>query len=318
MKTIFLHIGLHKTGTTSIQVALTSAQSKLAKVGILYPQSGRPSASKYGQHEIAWSLFERMSHVPAEWAAGKKFGLERRRQIFESLLAEIEESRAERIVISSEEFDCLSTSEVNSLAKELNGYRLCPIIYLRCLSDFIESAYRTTIIYSSETSDIRTFAGNQRTRLDFHQLVLDWLHVAHDGVVYLADYDDKLVRSDSLAIFRDCLGVDDETLPALNKRQNESLPAAMVEMVRYMRKEQISAELISEWRSKSLDVLGFDAMATLMPPDLDLELRDRYEAEIEKIHAIVDSRLRKIGKFSRVDRSPRKWISSLAEAILDA
>jgi len=37
MKTVYLHIGLHKTGTSTIQFFLANNREKLAELGYLYP-----------------------------------------------------------------------------------------------------------------------------------------------------------------------------------------------------------------------------------------------------------------------------------------
>lgn len=50
---VFIHVGLHKTGTTALQQYLTYKREELKTKGYLYPFSGIPSDS-LGQHNIAW------------------------------------------------------------------------------------------------------------------------------------------------------------------------------------------------------------------------------------------------------------------------
>src|SRR5204862_1632178 len=50
---LLLHVGTHKTGTTSLQVTLADLSADLAARGILYPETGRVGA---GHHNIAWGL----------------------------------------------------------------------------------------------------------------------------------------------------------------------------------------------------------------------------------------------------------------------
>lgn len=57
MKPLTLHVGLHKTGTTSIQSALAENRSALSAAGILYPDLSPPyKNSADAQHKIAKAL----------------------------------------------------------------------------------------------------------------------------------------------------------------------------------------------------------------------------------------------------------------------
>src|SRR5690606_9489375 len=48
-RSIVLHVGAHKTGTTAIQYHFWKNDSDLARYGILYPKAGRPvGRNEYG------------------------------------------------------------------------------------------------------------------------------------------------------------------------------------------------------------------------------------------------------------------------------
>lgn len=51
----FIHIGTHKTGTTSIQHLLIRNSSALRERGYCYPQAGRLELSP-GHHNLAWEI----------------------------------------------------------------------------------------------------------------------------------------------------------------------------------------------------------------------------------------------------------------------
>ncbi|MGQ3675742.1 hypothetical protein ACT6QH_09640 [Xanthobacter sp. TB0139] len=53
---IFIHIGTHKTGTTSIQSLLCQRASRLQQLGIYVPQAGRAFPNFAGHHNIGWML----------------------------------------------------------------------------------------------------------------------------------------------------------------------------------------------------------------------------------------------------------------------
>lgn len=62
MRTCYLHIGTHKTGTTSIQVALSKHRDQLAVRDFLYPRSGIPEPH-FGHHDIAGEIYNGPSNL---------------------------------------------------------------------------------------------------------------------------------------------------------------------------------------------------------------------------------------------------------------
>jgi hypothetical protein len=85
---ILLHIGPHKTGTTSVQNWLYEAVPELAAAGIHYPQ---PEANGPGHAEIAWDMcgFEGRTRDTGRWRAA---------------IAEAQALGCGRVLISAEDF----------------------------------------------------------------------------------------------------------------------------------------------------------------------------------------------------------------------
>jgi len=54
-KTLFVHIGTHKTGTTSIQNFLRNHATSLNECGVFVPKSGTLDENS-GHHNIAWEM----------------------------------------------------------------------------------------------------------------------------------------------------------------------------------------------------------------------------------------------------------------------
>ena len=50
---MFVHCGLHKTGTTAIQTAFAEHRDRLRAHGVLYPSRG---SHQVGHHNLAWEL----------------------------------------------------------------------------------------------------------------------------------------------------------------------------------------------------------------------------------------------------------------------
>jgi len=58
LRTLFIHIGPHKTGATTIQHGLGLNEKILRRKGVLIPKSGRPFPKNGGVHNLAWQLVE--------------------------------------------------------------------------------------------------------------------------------------------------------------------------------------------------------------------------------------------------------------------
>lgn len=250
-KRIFLHVGLHKTGTTSIQWALSRSRKELMAAGFVYPQSACPEWARFGQHLLPWSVLERKEYLPSLNGNRASFTEAEVEAIWEGLREEIEASGCDNVILSSEEFDTLADGEIEAVRKRLDGYAVIPVIFLRYLPALIESSYRTAVVYSAYTNSAEAFAQNQRTRLDYHAMARAWLSTSAEGRIHLIHYDDAQVKADSLAAFCRVIGLPTETIPDGHKlRQNESVPAHICELMRFMRLKGADEEVIRRWLNR--------------------------------------------------------------------
>ncbi len=127
----FLHVGTHKTGTTSLQTALAANERVFAEGGLHVPRAGRVDAWS-GHHNLAWELNE-----------------DRRFDVTHGTLAdaldEIAQRRAPRVCLTSEDFEYLHVRPhgLRLLADGLRGigYQPVVVVYLRPQADYAESLY---------------------------------------------------------------------------------------------------------------------------------------------------------------------------------
>jgi hypothetical protein len=134
-KLLLLHVGTHKTGTTSLQAALAASSGALASNGTLYPETGRINV---GHHNIAWGLIGDERFDPA---AG----------YLDELAEEIRTRRPTRVVLSSEDFEYLYDREdrlvqLRGLARRL-GYKPVVVIALRDAASYVESLYSELVAH---------------------------------------------------------------------------------------------------------------------------------------------------------------------------
>jgi hypothetical protein len=196
MRTCFIHVGTHKTGTTSIQATLASHPTELARAGYIYPSTGR-SGTSTAHHNTAFQLLSDDRFCEDGGA-------------LEELLDAIGKSELD-VILSSEEFTrALHFNNADFSKFIYNICGICPrttlIIYLRRQDSYIRSAYFERL----KSGFTLTFEEYAMKRLDFdlREFPLDYsrLLAAADfpGVeMIVRSYDavrDGLVVSDFLKI----------------------------------------------------------------------------------------------------------------------
>jgi hypothetical protein len=318
---LYLHAGLHKTGTTSIQLALSKSRPALAGLGWLYPLAATPEWAPFGQHLLPWSVMRRESYLPLVHGRRPTFGSGDRDALWTSLRSEIDASGAENIILSSEEFDTLSREEIFNIADYLSVFDVHVMIFLRNHADFIESGYRTSVAYSGYTNDIRDFANNQRTRLDFLGLTGDWGAAFGVGRIELFDYDDPGVARDSVSAFFHRLGLDPAIIAAAaRQRYNESLPAFGCELLRFLRLKGVDETQLTRVARMMLS-LDFGPEANrdfaLLPKELRAQLDAASQDQIAALTQDADlaSRL-PAGIGAPRPRAEPQVVTNIAEAMI--
>lgn len=129
MAQIVLHIGDHKTGSTSIQKAMAQLVDNTG--GVQYCVSGR--GNRIAHHNLVWAIKNKGRHK-AELGGWKKLG------------KEISASSADKCVVSSEAFEFVSPAKVlNKSSSILDGNVFRIIVYVRphfsrMLSGYLQQA----------------------------------------------------------------------------------------------------------------------------------------------------------------------------------
>jgi hypothetical protein len=137
MPVCFVHVGTHKTGTTSIQRTFAAHDELFARSGTYFPNAGRPDPQS-GHHNLAWELNDDPRFDPALGTCAQ-------------MLAEIAEQRPPRACLSSEDFEYLHTrpERLRALADGLRaiGYVPVAVVYLRPQAGYAESLYAELVKY---------------------------------------------------------------------------------------------------------------------------------------------------------------------------
>lgn len=212
MRTV-LHIGLHKTGTSSLQAYLHQNRDALRAAGILYQT---PAPNEINHHSII-AGFQTGNHNPAIefFAAARKQAIAK---------------NCHTLLISSEML-CERKTDIDAVLKALRDHDLVAIAYLRRADEQLVSAYNEIV----RGPDRRTQPLSVDSKCyDIEARLASWVN---SGVrLVLAPYDrpqwvEGSLHTDFLAM----LGVEDRSRfspPSAAPFLNQSLPAGLIEALR--------------------------------------------------------------------------------------
>jgi hypothetical protein len=137
MVQVFLHVGLPKTGTTSIQAALQDAARELSDVGVLFP-GGTHHAQRMAAYDL---LGQRARGGTARTASGA----------FRRMIAEIDAYDGDRAIVSEEEFGLARPGQVRRVVRALSAHEVFVVVGVRDLGRTLVSAWQQGILMGDTT-----------------------------------------------------------------------------------------------------------------------------------------------------------------------
>ncbi|MFY0409369.1 hypothetical protein [Solicola sp. PLA-1-18] len=215
-----LHIGPPKTATTAVQSGFHHNRDAVSAQGVHYAGSGRQPMSAA------------MAVASGRSVAG--FGDHRQHQRWPRLLTEIEESGADRVVVSSEFFADADDAAVARIVDDLGPDRTHVVVTLRPLARILPSQWQQLVQDRLRTSydewlhqllddpppDDPPHGFWRRHRHDL--LVRRWAHVVGERNVTVVVADDG-DRDRPLHVFEDLVGLTRGTLRPSPDESNRSL-----------------------------------------------------------------------------------------------
>jgi hypothetical protein len=242
---LYLHIGLHKTGSTFIQNFCAQNREQLAKKGVLYHQA----AIKWnGHHPLVWSLgIRHPHHDPAEGDT-------------ESLAGKIinESKGYTSIVLSSEDFEFLAPVHMKRLLELFEDFDIRIIAYLRRQDSYLESEYAQHVRMDETRSagEIRDFymSFDFMQRYNYMQLLRPWdNHFGKDALLIRPFQRAQMVSGSLADDFCATLGLTDAAGMVIPEEaeSNISFSGTVLGAMREVNK----LELTAEDRSQVLEIL---------------------------------------------------------------
>lgn len=147
MADVHVHVGLPKTGTSSIQAALDARNASLAEAGVLYP-GGRHRAHRLAAYDL---LGQRVRGDDGDLVAGA----------FTSLVREMAGYTGPSIVVSEEELGLARPRHVRKLVRDLAHHRVHVVIGVRDMARTVVSAWQQDVV-TGGTTTWQDFIGSVR------------------------------------------------------------------------------------------------------------------------------------------------------------
>lgn len=208
MAKIFLHIGLNKTGTSSLQDFFSmNAETLRSREGLVYPRAGR---DKTAHHPLSkWAKAASAGGPAADPAPG------------EALRAELQ--GAAKAVISSEDFHTHGAKGIEYMGRLLAGHDVRVVLYVREHVAYLASWYQQNVQATHLSCAFDSFC--YFTRKPLHKIAEGWAQAFGRDKVTVRLYDrSALDGGDVVQDFAGIVGLQ-EPLASYERKPYESNPS---------------------------------------------------------------------------------------------
>lgn len=225
MKTVYLHIGANKTGSTSIQSFFNRNSEWLKKKGVCYPDIGVHNNAHYGLS----SFFRFGPWLPNRSAFSVK-----------ELRKSIDRAVEDKIILSSEYFMPRRHGDLLGLKDLFSGYDLKVIVYFRRHDLWIESLYNQAVKTTRNPpwgKGVESFLDFELNRpnlsFDYLEIVERWANIFGKGAMIVRPFEkQQFFENDLISDFLNTIGVSFDNRPSsAAELSNASLSARILDFV---------------------------------------------------------------------------------------
>jgi hypothetical protein len=240
---LFLHVGFHKTGTTSLQGILNRNRKELLDQGFSYPKTKKFKA----HHEFAWSVGER------GWG-WKKFGGSQAGTGPAKRMYKFLKNSKQDVVLSSEFLSELKQEHIQTMVSRLSDRELRVIFTIRPIAKILPSAYQqevkngSRLTYNRWLRRVLDQSGENRNKTRFwsrhshHVEIAKWADIIGRDKITVIVSDDGRPEFLSQAFF-ELIGASSHHFKEANKEIiNRSMDLAEIELLRQVN-EKFDREL---------------------------------------------------------------------------
>lgn len=292
MKTLHLHIGRHKSGTSSLQHIFSSKTDFLNKNNFYYPLAGRGSIVAH--HGLATAFNQRIFSTNKD---AEKF--------VEGIRIELESCQQENILISSEAFQ--NITRLNNLKSFFNLFDKTIIyIYFREPLDYLQSAYRQKVQNSNYHKSFEEYA--QETKFDYPRFLKNWKTVSDEVIVRFFNRD-LLINNDVVDDFFSLLNIDTSQVPK-DLNLNPSIGGNLLFYKLLLNKNELHSDRLY---NGLMEIAGTEKRyreSFFISKELSEFIRNNHKADLEFL-------TNQFGNFKLIDFSLSETIPDLNNLIQD-
>lgn len=273
-KKLFVHIGVHKTGSSSIQQALSESGYRLHQEGVIYPSCCRHPIA-HTQHALLAGSLKPGGNLGGifEMTGPVDFAV-----MAQMMRYEIDLSGAQSAIVSSEEFHTITPAGVAKFAMQFRDYDIRPIVFIRNFPDLLDSYYGTYIQYSDQTDA----PSEALIATDLPERLRWWADIAGDKTIHVHDFDASDAKN-SVKDFLKIVGL--ESMWTANQAVNPSLPAPLITIIRELRKQPAIEAKHIDGLLRQLGSIKFSERQTHLGPNVRASLMAKYEEQIAELRS---------------------------------
>jgi hypothetical protein len=295
MPELLLHIGTHKTGTTSIQRFCGANRDALRERGIWYaPASVGKFPDHYAHHRIAHAIADRDDNYDRADAADFFDQVRRQMKSSEKCLISAEpmyrhalpiQPRGGQARLSEAERNARYTTYAEAVRECLGEFDVTVLVMLRRQDLFLESLYAEQVLSTGYTRNIERFAVERGPLLDYEARLSGWASVFGEDRISVRVFDPSTLNVPIERDFVEWIGVEWDDGLRIGPRHNVTPSRAFVEFKRMMNvhgQPLAINNLYRRWLEQLIEEVPSEDVPDLgryyLQPRDRVELLERYDA----------------------------------------
>lgn len=231
-KRLILHIGMHKTGSSSIQRFFSRNRTVLRRLGIVYPDCYGTDGRRQPKHN---TLFTAISHEADFGAPHPELGPSA--GLIDALGDQIEAAPGRCAVVSAEGFSGERPVFAAALAPWAERFDVDVIMFVRRQDLWVESFYKQMVMSREVrlTDTFTDFLNRPETQAHMdYAAIASWWGERFKGSVRIAPFEPAIDRSPPLNLFLTTADLSPwlRALPFARARENPAPPKPQIEALR--------------------------------------------------------------------------------------
>lgn len=214
MRKLILHVGRHKSGTSSLQRMLCENKEELLEHGYIYPELTRTPIAH---------------HLLANYLKGSDTLTKSELEEVDNLITEIRSSKL-NYLLSSEEFQNIHPKKVHAFFSRFFD-EIKIVVYLREQVSYLLSSYAQAIQNQNITEDIYAYYNRVFSKLSYLEFLEKWENEFSKDNLIVREFNRSILKNGDVRIdFLECIGIDNiDKFIFIDHDQNPTISADLIE-----------------------------------------------------------------------------------------